>query len=59
MCTVQLISAQDQPGRKRMYQYIIEAKSLMSNIYPVPITRIVVKVLRKIPKPEYRSHIHK
>ena len=31
----------------------------MSNIYPVPITRIVVKVLRKIPKPEYRSHIHK
>ena len=31
----------------------------MSNIYTVPITRIVVKVLRKIPKPEYHSHIHK
>ena len=29
-CTVNLISASDQPGRKQIYKYIREAKSLQS-----------------------------
>ena len=40
-CTVQLISAPDQPGRKIMYCYIREAKSLLSYLYTYTVASLL------------------